>query len=104
MKKVILFLLLFLLTGCGFQKMCDEGDTLKGNSCVQKHISDAQVEYTCLNDYYLKDGRCYHSNFPNGYTRKPTKKYYCTSGYLKNDKCIVETTYDAYIDFFRIDE
>ena len=109
MKKVLIMLigicLSLSLSGCGFQKMCDDGDILKGKTCIQEHISDAQVEYQCLFGYYLKNGRCYHNILDyTGVTMTPQKKYYCSSGYLRDNKCVVETTYDAYIDFFRVNE
>lgn len=98
MKKTLSLVLLLLITGCSKEYYCDNGDTLKGTTCVTKNTTPPQVQYYCSKSgYHLSEDRCI-SDFGGYYAISimADKKYYCTSGYLKGNYCIIETTYNAY--------
>lgn len=101
LKLVLVFFFMICLSGCGFVKVCNEGDKKKGNTCIEEHLSEPLSQLTCPSGMHLKeDGRCY--NILDVKMGFPSTTHYCTTGYLRDDKCVVETTYDAYIDFFGI--
>lgn len=103
MKKILklscIIILLILITGCGEKEYyCHNGDTLKGTSCVSKNYSPASPVYTCryqAGTYLVGDQCCYRSSNICLYAK--VDSYICSSGYLDGDKCITETTYNAYV-------
>lgn len=110
-KKMMIAIFLFVIIigaiivcdNTGLLKTCKEGDEKRGNTCISKHYSDALEKEECSSaGLYVKDGRCYHK-MSGAQLGIPTKKYYCSSGYLDKSaysnyqkRCIVETTYKAY--------
>lgn len=106
MKKILnlsfVVVISFLITGCGENEyFCDDGDILKGTSCITKRQSNAQIEYYCDSYFNILEGtRCTVRNFDGTMSsvNVPAKqRYTCSSGYLEGRKCIIETTYNAYI-------
>lgn len=100
LKLNIIIICLILITGCiSKEYYCDSGDILKGTSCISQNETPAQIEYYCSDlQYHLSGNKCYR-NFGSAGTLsiRADERYYCTSGYLKGHKCIIETTYNAYI-------
>ena len=100
MKKVffVIGILLILTTGCSKEYYCDDGDILKGTSCISERKTPAQIEYYCsMSQYYLNGDKCVR-NFGSAGSLyvNANKRYYCTSGYLSGTVCIIETSYNAY--------
>lgn len=122
MKKfIILFMFMFLLTGCGKKYYCDPGYELKEEKCYKMIIKAAAEEYECKSGDKLDFKTCTHEyetlslmgSYPyftryciTGQLRglycvsiteyEPTIKYSCDDGYtLEGDKCILEETIDA---------
>ena len=100
MKKCLflIVLILFLTSGCNKEYYCDNGDTLKGTTCITKKTTPAQIEYYCtMKQAYLIGNRCliYYGSYAN-YSVDAQARYYCTDGYLSGSSCIIESTYNAY--------
>lgn len=101
---VVILALIIVVDSTAILKGCKQGDEKRGSICVSKHYFDAQSQDTCGEGLYVKDGRCYQkaTGLKLGI---PTRKYYCNSGYLEENnylqrnKCVVETTYNAYYIF-----
>ncbi len=99
---VVVVLLVFKLTNNGTAlggNHCDEGDILKGNTCIVKHSTPAQVVYDCSGhpSYIVKGDKCCHASPLYSSNCLPAdKSYTCLEGYLEDDECIIETTYPAY--------
>lgn len=99
---VVVVLLVFKLTNNGTAlggNHCDEGDILKGNTCIVRHSTPAQITYDCSNytrnDFILRGDKCCAQN-SNIFCYPAAQKYNCPSGFLEDDECIIETTYPAY--------
>lgn len=98
MKKLlntICFLaLLILITGCEKKLMCEEGYTLKENSCYKELESkDATEVYTCEEGYTLNsdNNKCIKTEI-----LEANKEYSCNNGYtLTGDKCFGVSTINA---------
>lgn len=103
MKKILslicIIVLSMIITGCGEKEYyCDNGDTLKGTSCISKNTSPATPVYTCRDQastYLVGDQCCYRSS--NICLNAKVDSYTCSSGYLEGNSCITETTYNAYV-------
>ena len=103
MKKILslscIIVLFMIIAGCGEKEYyCDNGDTLKGTSCVSKNSSPASPMYTCryqAGTYLVGDQCCYHSS--NICLNAKVDSYTCSSGYLEGNKCVTETVYNAYV-------
>ena len=100
---IVSVFLIIVVTGCGGsiakEYYCDNGDTLKGTSCVKQNTTPAQVQYNCNgkgNYSHLEGNRCVYYAIYGTFSVAANETYYCSSGYLDGSSCIIESTYNAY--------
>ncbi len=96
---ILLLLVCFLLVGCGdsdeYVYYCDEGDTLKDETCIHKEVKSANI--ICKNGCYLdtvRGGCIKHDGGSLTVYACPTY-YDCPKGTLIGSQCTIETRYNA---------
>lgn len=101
MKKILLLIIIMFCTACSIGEKtyyCDDGDELKGTTCIKKNSTPAISNYTCKRHpgTYLNGNQCVSYSFSSIAFNADVDSYTCYSGYLDGDECIIETSYNAY--------
>ncbi|MEG1506618.1 MAG: hypothetical protein RR478_03870 [Bacilli bacterium] len=91
MKKLFLILLVIVISfGSVFMLI-----TLKYKISNETSLLPLMIkkEYYCPADYELTDKKCYKTD-----NVSITRRYYCDTGYLQGNNCVVETIYPTHIE------
>lgn len=92
---MIMLIVLIVVLVNNAQLQCEDGDELRGKSCITENSFKATPIYKCsISQQTLIGDKCCSSD---GRCLDARVDYYtCSSGYLEGHSCIVETVYEPY--------